>query len=181
MANDRGFDNKPKTLTDIVGGNIASDISGILFARPSAKYTSGARTTLKVNGKLCGFCFDISWKITTDVTEVLTIDSYMPYELAPRRVSVEGTMSALHIPGQGPSNELWQSDALSFLFDQYITIEVRDSKTDQLLFMTAKAMITSSVEELKVDQIGQVTLTWKAIGWRQEATPERPRTDDRVI
>jgi hypothetical protein len=167
-----GFNNKPnigQQLGDnITGGNVA----GIFSTAPSARYSSGARTLLKVNGKLCGFAFGISWRINTQVTEINTVDDYMPYELAPQRLTVEGTMSALHIPGQSAGSELWQPDSINFLFNQYIQIEVRDSESDKLLFFTNKAMVVSRQETIQVDQLSNVQLAWRAIGYQDERPPE---------
>lgn len=166
-----GFNNRPGAGQSLVD-NIASNASGIFSTKSSARYASGARTTMKINGKITGFAFGISWRINTAVTEINTIDDYFPAELAPQRVTVEGTISALHIPGQSAGTELWQPDALNFLFQQYITIEVRDSATDQLLFYTSKAMITSRSEDIRVDSLANVTLQWKAIGFQDERKPE---------
>ncbi len=163
-----GFNNRPNNI----GDNLAQNVSGVFSTKPSAKYSSGARTILKINGKVVGFCFGISWRINTTVTEINTIDDYFPAELAPQRITVDGTMSALHIPGQSAGTELWQPDALNFLFQQYITIEVRDVN-DQLLFYTGKAMITSRAEDIRVDQLSNVTLQWKAIGFQDERKPAR--------
>lgn len=166
-----GFNNKPNIVQQVTD-NVASNAANIFSTKPAARYASGARTTLKINGKISGFAFGISWRINTPVTEILTIDDYFPAELAPSRVTCEGTISALHIPGQSAGTELWQPDALNFLFQQYITIEVRDSATDQLLFYTSKAMITSRAEDLKVDSLANVSLSWKAIGFQDERKPE---------
>lgn len=167
-----GFNNKPNIGQSLVDNAVGGNLAGIISTKPSARYASGARTILKINGKVCGFAFGISWRITTQATEINTIDDYMPYELAPQRLTVEGSMSALHIPGQSAGTELWQPDALNFLFNQYIQIEVRDSKTDQLLFFTNKAMITSRQEDIRVDQLSSVQLSWKAIGFQDERKPE---------
>jgi len=167
-----GFNNRPNVGQRLLD-NVTSNISGVFSTKSSARYASGARCILKVNGKISGFAFGISWKITTQVTEIQTIDDYLPYELAPQRVSVEGTISALHIPGQSVGTELWQPDILNFLFQQYITIEVRDT-TDQLLFFTSKAMITSRAEDIRVDSLANVQLSWRAIGFQDERTPELP-------
>jgi hypothetical protein len=166
-----GFNNRPSNGQRLLD-NVASNASGVFSTKSSAKYASGARCLLKINGKLSAFAFGISWRISTQVTEITTIDDYFPHELAPQRVSVEGSLSALHIPGQSAGTELWQPDALNFLFQQYITIEVRDSASDQLLFYTSKAMITSRSEDIKVDSLASVQLTWKAIGFQDERPPE---------
>jgi len=165
-----GFNNRSNAAGQVLD-NVASNVAGVFSTKPSARYASGARTILKINGKIAAFAFGISWKINTQVTEIQTIDDYFPHELAPQRVSVEGTISALHIPGQSAGTELWQPDAINFLFQQYITIEVRDT-TDQLLFYTSKAMITSRAEDLKVDSLASVQLSWRAIGFQDERKPE---------
>jgi hypothetical protein len=168
-----GFDNTPPIGAGIAD-NVASNISGIISTKPNAKYASGARCTLKVNSQLVGFAFSISWRMNTTAVEVNTIDDYLPYELAPQRITCEGTISALHIPGQGIGVLLWQPDILNFLTQQYITIEARDSATDQLLFFTDKAMITSRAEEIRVDSLASVQLSFRAIGYRDERAPALP-------
>lgn len=166
-----GFNNRPSIPQRAVD-NVASNATGIFSTKPNARFASGARCLLKINGKLTGFAFGISWRINTQVTEIQTIDDYFPHELAPQRITVEGTLSALHIPGTSAGTELWQADALNFLFQQYISIEVRDSATDQLLFYTSKAMITSRQEDIRVDSLSNVQLSWRAIGFQDERRPE---------
>lgn len=165
-----GFNNRPPVTQQLLD-NAASNISGIVSARQTAKYASGARCILKINNEIAGFAFGVSWRITTMATEINTIDDYFPYELAPQRIQVEGTISALHIPGQSAGTQLWQPDSLSFMFHKYITIEVRDITTDALLFLTTKAVITSRAEDIRVDQLSSVQLSFKAIGFRDEREP----------
>lgn len=169
-----GFNNKPPFLEN-VAGNIVGQGAGIVSTRATAKYASGARAILKINDRIAGFAFGISWRINTMATEINTIDDYLPAELAPQRITVEGTISALHIPGTSAGTELWQPDVLAFLMHKYITIEVRDVQTDDLLFLTTKAMITSRVEDIKVDQLSQVQLSFKAVGFRDERDPALPQ------
>ena len=166
MAAD-GFDNKSN-----VGTNAVGQVAGVFSTRPSAKYVSGARCKLRINGDLVGFAFQISWHINTSAREIMTIDDYIPYELAPQRLTVEGTIGLLHVPGHSVGNLLWQPDSLNFLFQKYISIEVRDTATDNLLFLTDKALITSRAEDIRVDDLASVTLSWRAIGFRDEREPK---------
>lgn len=169
-----GFDNVPDIGQQLTDNILEGNLSGIISTRPTAKYMSGARCILRVNSKIVGFAFNISWRVNTSFTEVTSIDNYLPDELAPRRIQVEGSISALHVPGQGIGVQLWQPDVLSFLFHQYITIEVRDSVTNQLLFFAPKAVITTRQEEIRVDELAQVSLSFLAIGFRDERTPDAP-------
>jgi hypothetical protein len=162
-----GFDNAPSILT-----NVAGNAAGIISTRPNAKYMSGARCTLKINNKLVGFAFAISWNINTTMTEINTIDDYLPYEYAPQRLTVDGTISALHIPGESPNTDFWQGNVLTFLFTKYVSIEARDSATNQVIFATDKAVIVSRSEEIRIDQLSNVTLRWRAIGYLDEQAPK---------
>ncbi len=163
--------NKDKIIDNFVSG-----VGGrnLLTTRQSAKFMTGARTLLRINGRVVAFAFGISWNIEHDVKEINTIDDYFPYELVPTRLTVNGTISGFRIPGQSPTQELIQADALSFLMHKYVTIEVRDSATDNLLFFTSKAMVTSRSEEHKSENISNITLKWKAIAYKDERAPKLP-------
>lgn len=173
----RGFTNESTGASGFVQRQLNSALSstaGIISTKPTAKLATGARTILKINNKVVGFAFSVSWRINTEYMENRTIDDYLPNELIPFRVSVDGTIGTFHIPGQSATTNLIQADVLSFLFHKYITIEVRDSATDQLLFYTNKAVITSRAESLQSEQLGTVQLSFRAIGWKDEREPELP-------
>lgn len=170
MSSNNKLKSPPRVL-DSVTENLKNQVSGILTTRRTAKYTSGARTILKINGEIVGFAFSINWNIRLDVNEIRTIDDYLPAELVPTMCSVTGSIGALHIPGASPTKKQYMAHILSFLQHPYITIEVRDSATDALLFYTAQAMIVNKSESLQAEELGRMTLDFKAIGWLDEMTP----------
>jgi len=169
-----GFNNTPNIGQQLTDNVLEGNLGGIISARESAKYMSGARCILRINSKPVAFSFGIQWRIDTLYTEINTIDNTLPEELIPRAIKVTGSINALHIPGQSAGVTLWQPDVLSFLFHQYITIEVRDSSTNQLLFFAPKAVINSRQEDIRVDELAQVSLSFMAIGFKDEKTPEVP-------
>lgn len=171
MANNK-IDNS--STSERLASNLNNNIAGIFSAKPMAKYLSGARCVLRVSGKIVGFAFAISWNIKTETTEIETIDDPLAYELAPSRISVTGSISGFRIPGSGPTQKLIQSDMLNFLHQRYIEIEVRDSQTDNLIFLTKKALVSARQENVRSDGLADMTLTFKAIGWADEKAPEEP-------
>lgn len=175
-----GFDNVPNVGSQLLDNVTSGNFGGIISTRPSAKYMSGARCVLRINSKPVVFAFGISWRIDTSYLELNVIDNPLAEELVPKAIQVSGSISALHIPGRGPGAQLWQGDALSFLFHQYITIEVRDSETNQLLFFAPKAVITSRQEEIKVDDLAHMSLNFMAIGFKDEKEPAQPTGYDAV-
>jgi len=173
-----GFNNIPNTDTQVVENLLSGNLGGIFSTRASAKYVSGARCILRINSRPVGFAFGVSWRIDTEYTEIETIDNIEPEELAPKKIKVSGSISALHIPGRGPGAQLWQGDSLSFLFHQYITIEVRDSVTNQLLFFAPRAAVISRQEEIRADDMANISLNFVAIGFKDEKQPGIPTGAD---
>jgi len=162
------------TVGNAAADAVASNFGNILSLRPQAKYMTGARTILKINERLIGFAFQVSWNINTEQTEIYTIDDTLPHEIAPKRISVSGSLGAFVIPGRSATAEVIQSDMRSFLTHKYITIEVRDSVTDEILFKTNNAVITNNQTSLNADQASTMQLTWKAVGWLSEQSPTDP-------
>ena len=158
-----------------IGKNLVSGFQGILSAKPAAKYMTGARTIIKINGRIAAFATGVSWRMQTDSKELWGIDNYMPIEIVPNKIMVSGTLNGLVIPGNGPTNQLISPDVLSFLFHKHISIEVRDAQTDSLLFYTGRAMIVDRQENIKAGQLANLTLRFKAIAYRDEKIPEYPR------
>ena len=158
--------------------NAVDSFGSILSIKPVAKYLSGARCILRINGKIVGFAFGISWNIQTAVEEINTIDNYLPHELAPTRIEVSGTISGFRIPGSGPGAMKMQTDMVSFLQQRYIEIEVRDSQSDNLIFLTRKAIITRRSESIKTGSLADLSLEFRAIGFQDErGRPELPVQD----
>lgn len=176
MANNKlqGGGNAIGNALSRVGQNALDQFNGILSTRRIAKYASGARTILRINGEIVGFAFSINWSIRTEGKELRSVDDYLPTEIVPTTVSVSGSIGAFHIPNASPTKKQYMSNILSFPHHKYITIEVRDSQTDSLLFFTNRAQITSRSEQLNAEQLGRMQLEFKAIGWLDEIKPDIP-------
>jgi hypothetical protein len=181
MATGRpGFGRSGGTIGKVVADAASANFGGIFSLRPQAKYMTGARTVIKVNDRIVGFAFQVSWNINTEQTEIYTIDDPLPHEIAPKRISVSGTIGAFIIPGRSATAEVIQSDMMSFLVNKYITIEVRDSVTDEIIFKTANAVITNNQASLTAEQAGTMQLSWKAVGWLSEQLPTPPKDIDKT-
>lgn len=170
------------TLTGAIG-NAAESITNSALGAVSpfnnfGRYLTGSRAIIKINDTLFGFAFGVTFNIQTQATEINTIDDWTPYELAPSRILVSGTLSMFHIPGKSPTRELVQANVLSFLFHKYVTISISDQTTGQRIFETQKAIITSRRQTIQAGEISTMTLEWKAIGFIDDITPFFPENHD---
>lgn len=161
-------------LENVAENALDSALGSISPLNNFGRYLTGSRAIIKINNKLFGFAFGVTFNIRTMHEENNTVDDWTPYELMPTRIAVDGTLSMFHVPGKGPSRELVQPNALSFLFHRYITIEIEDQMTGQKIFETKKAVITSRSQSLVAGQLSSMTLQWKSIGWIDEITPFYP-------
>lgn len=151
-----------------------SAVGGLSPLNNFGRYLSGSRAVIKVNGKLFGFAFAVSFNIKTMNEEINTIDDWIPHELAPKRILVDGTLSMFHIPGKTPTSEMVQANVLSFLFHQYITIDITDQTTNQTIFRTERAVVTSRSQSVQAGELSTMTLEWKALGWVDDIKPFWP-------
>jgi len=175
----RGFGRNDGLTDTQVGKNIAGQLGTVFTLRPQAKYMTGARAVLKVNGNIIGFAFQITWSARTEATEIYTIDDPLPWEVAPKRISVSGTLGLFQLPGDSPVARKMQTDIATFLTGKYITIDVRDAATDNILFQTNKAVVTGQQGDVSAERLSTMTLTWTAVGWRAE-NPPSPIPDDQL-
>jgi len=171
------------TLTGAASGLadslLNSAIGGLSPLNNFGRYMTGARAIIKINSKLFGFAFGVNYSVNTEHVENQTIDSSIAYELIPTRISVDGVLSMFHVPGKGPTKQLIQSNIMSHLMHKYITIEISDQTTGQVIFKTNKAVITSKSQELKAGELSTIQLKWKALGWIDEmADPALPTGAD---
>lgn len=161
---------KVSGLTDSL---LNSAIGGLSPLNNFGRYMTGSRAVIKVNDKLFGFAFAVNFNINTEYEENRTIDTYTAYELMPTRLTVNGTLSMFHIPGRSPTKELVQANVLSYLMHKYISIEISDQTTGQLIFKTNKAVITNRSQNLQAGELSTIQLTWKALGWVDEFIPTK--------
>jgi len=158
-------------LIDSLANSTAASLNPI---QPVGPYLTGGRAIIKINDRLFGFAFGVTFNINTDYVENNTIDEYLAYELMPTRITVNGTLSMFHIPNKSPTKRLIQPNVLSYLFHRYVTIEITDQHTGQTIFHTKKAVITSKQQVLQAGEISTIQLSWKAIGWVDEMIPSQP-------
>ena len=133
---------------------------------------TGARAVLKLNGKIIALCNNVSYDISMDWTEIRGIDELIPNDLAPNSFSVKGSMSIYRVPNKSPIGEFLSQDMFRGIIWPYSTIELRDKRTDEIIFKIPRAAISSRGESFSKGQLTSTNLSFIGIGFRDEITPE---------
>jgi hypothetical protein len=156
-------------------GKEALEASGatmdVISLNKGTKFLDGGRAVVKVNNRIFGFFFGVTWNIDLEHTPIYTIDDYMPYELSPRKIRITGSLSSYVVPGESPQHHQIASDMMSFLFDRYISIKIEDSNTRAIVFQTDQAIITRCRGSIQAQGPATLTLDWEAISWEDNYDP----------
>ena len=65
-----------------------SKANSIYSLKNQGLYMGGARTIIRINGKIATFANTVSWTIDTTFKPIYVIDSVLPTEIAPMLISV---------------------------------------------------------------------------------------------
>jgi hypothetical protein len=129
---------------------------------------SGARTLITFNGRAVGAGFAISYQLGSEATEIRTVDSTIPAELAPSRISARLSIQVFRTPDNDPVllGIAPTGDGVGYHKQKYISVEMRDKDTDQTVLYLPKCLIVSrsgsvSAEDLLVETWSLVSLGWK--------------------
>lgn len=149
-------------------------IPSIVSLYSTGSFMNGARCKIRINNQLVAFAFQVAWTVQTSQDEINVIDEYLPTELAPKRMRCTGTLGCFRIPGLGASSLGFQPNILSFLFHKYVSIEVTDKKSGNVLFYASHAVITERSESISAQGTATMQLQFQAIGFQDELKPGLP-------
>jgi len=130
---------------------------------------TGARATCSINGELVGAAFVTDYSIETKVTEIETIDSSFPAEIAPDRIRVAMNLRVYRTPDNDPvltgiapgGAAIGETEQINFLTSDYILIEIKD-RLDQTILHIPKAMITRRSASINMGDL--MTENWSIVG-----------------
>jgi hypothetical protein len=159
------------TFEQLVGNALSNVVS---VGEDNNYYVNGARAILSIHNQPFGYAFAVSYNIQMASEENWTIDDWTPYEIAPTKISVSGTIGSFHLAGKSPGKTHIHPNVLSFMMHKYISIDIRDRGTNQTIFKTNKAMITGKQQNITAGELSTITLTFKAVGWADDVTPNYP-------
>lgn len=144
---------------------------------PTPRVHTGARAILKISNNIIVFATKVQYSIITDYKENQGIDNSLPEELAPTNIRVEVRCSSLRVPKESAGVLALQPTILNHLQQQYLSIEIRDRKTNDTILYVPKAMLTERSGIIEARQLANETWVLKGIGYWDERPPQKSADD----
>lgn len=117
--------------------------------------SSGARALIRVNGKALAVALDFRWSINIQATEVRTIDTNLPWDIAPNQIQISGTLNQIMDPSDTLEAHALFPTLQSAVHMPLTEIEVLD-KTGASLFL-ARGMFTSCQGQVSRGQLSTIS------------------------
>jgi len=113
---------------------------------------SGAKATISINGSIVAAAFVADYSIDTRASEIETIDSVFPLELAPERIRVSLNLRVYRSPDNDPVKDkiapgradMGQSAQFGFTQANYLSIEIKDNNDQTIVYMPKAWLVRRS-------------------------------------
>lgn len=146
------------------------------------QYSTGARARIKVNGNIIGAALDMSYSVSANITEVRTIDQFLPWELVPGQLTIKASLRRIVHPDRTLGGDALFSTIQAYLHQPYASLEVRDALGNVQFY--AKGMFTDIQSNIQAGQITVEGVSFIGYYWRenvaQEYTPEPESAADKL-
>lgn len=132
------------------------------------KYFSGARCRLRVNGDVIGAALEVSWSVNSEMREIRTIDSYVPWEIVPGQITISANLKRIIDPNRQAASDGLYSTITSHLHQPYASIEVVD-RIGGLVFL-ARGMFKDLKGTVANQQLGVESVSFIGYYWKENVT-----------
>jgi hypothetical protein len=105
------------------------------------EFSTGARTKIRINGKLMGAATDVSYTVEGNFEPLQTIDNYMPVEIMPHQCLIRAELKSFIHPDSSAAGDGMFTILQSYLHTPTATLEFVD-RLGNLIF-AARGSFTS--------------------------------------
>ena len=140
----------------------------------SPKVVTGARAILKLDNSVMVYATSVSYSVETRYEEVREVDNSLPVELVPTQIKVAVTCTNFRVPQESASVLALQPTILNHLEQRYISIEIRDRGTNDIILYVPQAMLVARRGSIGARSLASETWELVGIGYWDERTPEKP-------
>lgn len=124
----------------------------------------GAEVKVYVSGKLYSEVQGIQYTIDYGEQEIYGIDSQFPQEIAPTRISVQGSVQGLVIKTVGGLQAYDLRTKISeVLFGPYTSLRIKDRHSDSDLFWLPQMKVTNEQISIQAKGVVKISFQFKGI------------------
>jgi hypothetical protein len=124
----------------------------------------GSEVKVYVGGKLYAEVQSIQYAIDYAESEIYGIDSQFPQEIAPGRVSVQGSVSGLVIKNLGGLQAYdLRSKINEILYAPYVSLRIKDRHSDSDLFWLPQMKVVSEQMSIQAKGVVKISFSFKGI------------------
>lgn len=124
----------------------------------------GAEVKVYVAGKLYPEVQSIQYSIDYGETEIFGIDSVFPQEIAPGRISVQGSVQGLVIKTVGGLQAYdLRTKIQEVLFGPYISLRLKDRHSNSDIFWLPQMKVTNESVSIQAKGVVKLSFTFKGI------------------
>lgn len=134
------------------------------------EFSTGARAKLLINGKTIGAALQASYSVSASVTEVRTIDQFLPWEIVPGQVTIKANLRRIVNPNRTLGGDALFTTMQAYLHQPYASLEIRD-RLGNLQFY-AKGMFTDLQCDIQAGQLTVEGVTFVGYSWRENVNQE---------
>ena len=124
----------------------------------------GAEIKLYISGKLYQEVQNIQYTIDYGEQEIYGIDSQFPQEIAPTRLSVQGTVSGIRVKlSGGLQGHEARTKINQILYAPYTSLRIKDRHSDIDLLWIPQMKVTNETVQIPAKGIVRLNFTFKGI------------------
>lgn len=124
----------------------------------------GSEIKVYIGGTLYNVAQSISWTIDYGETPIYGIDSQFPQEIAPTRLSVQGSVSGIRIKLDGGlQGRQARTKITDILFAPYTSLRVKDRYSDVDIFFLPQMKITNEQVSIQAKGIVNISFNFKGV------------------
>ena len=124
----------------------------------------GADIRVYISGNEYAESQSIQWTIDYGITEIYGIDSNFPQELAPTRVSVQGTITGVIVKlSGGLQGHDIRTKINEILYHPYTSLRIKDRHSDADLLWVPQMMVSNETTQVQTKGVAKLSFTFKGI------------------
>lgn len=128
------------------------------------KYSSGARSYVRVAGTPIGVAQSFNWRITADTSEIRTIDTNLPWDLVFNQIAITANLSQFVDPSGALEAQGLFHTIQSFIHQPYVEMQVLDAAGSSLFF--ARGSFTTMNGSIRAGQLSNFSVDFKGVAYQ---------------